>query len=267
MSASEPTFRAEFGEDRLLAEHFDGRRDGFYVEIGAYDGLDGSPTAYFEQTGWEGVLVEADPELAESCRRARPRARTVNCAVVAPGAPSEIQFEVLEGCRALSSLALADEELRGVDHISDQLEIRRISVAGRTVDDILAEAGAPRVDFISIDVNGYEWEALKGLTLDRWLPEIVILERGGHLPDRRILRHMHAHGYRFRRRTGVNDWFIRSSRFGARYRAWLLARHHAPAYLTLFVPFLRGPVKRAVKRVLGRLGVLDAARALLRRSA
>lgn len=265
---TDQAFRAEFGEDRLLAERFAARSDGFYAEIGAYDGLDGSATWFFEQLGWDGVLVEADPELAERCRAARPRAHTVHCAVVAPGAPSEVQFEVLEGCRALSSLGVGADELRGVEHIADELELRRVAVPARTIDDVLAENGAPRLDFITIDVNGYEWEALQGLSLERWRPEVVILERATHLPDRRILGHMHRHGYRFRRRTGVNDWFVRCSypsELGARYRAWLAVRHWAPAYLTLYMPLLHGPGKRALKRALTRMGLLDRTRTLRRR--
>lgn len=270
-ASTQAGFGAQFGEDRLLAEHFEGRRDGFYVEVGAYDGVEGSATAYFDHVGWRGILVEAVPELAERCRTARPRAQTVNCAAVAAGAPSEVEFEVVEGSpgvSSLSSLAVRRDELQAVAHIADRVRIRRVTVAAKTLDQILADGGAPRVDFVTIDANGHEWGVLQGFTLQRWQPDVVIVERLGHLPDRTILRHMHAHGYAFRRRTGVNDWFVRAadgSSLGPRYRAWLLGRHHLPKYLTVFMPLLRGPVRRTLKRGLVRLGLLDAARALTRR--
>lgn len=212
--------------------------------------------------------MEADPELAERCRDVRPRAQIFNCAAVGPGAPAEVQFEIVEGSRGLSSLAVGRDELRAVDHIADQVRIRRTTVPAKTLDEILTAGGASEIDFMTIDVNGHEWETLQGLTLGRWRPEVVIVERLMHLPDRRMLGHMRAHGYAFRRTTGVNDWYVRCSdpaALGPRYRAWLLARHYLPRYLTLYMPLVRGPLRRMVKRTLRRLGLLQAARRLTRR--
>lgn len=270
--STQPPFGAQFGEDRLLAAHFAGRRDGFYVEVGAYDGVEGSATAYFDEIGWRGILVEAVPELAERCRAARPRAQTFNCAAVAPGAPAEVVFEVVEGApgvSSLSSLAVRRDELRAVEHIADRVRIRRVTVPAKTLDQILQEGDAPDIDFITIDANGHERDVLRGFALDRWRPGVVIVERLGHLPDGTIMRHMHAHGYALRRKTGVNDWFVRRSdrsALGVRYRAWLFARHYLPRYLTVYMPFLRGPVRSALKRAVARLGLLERARSWMRRS-
>lgn len=271
-SSSPARFGAQFGEDRLLAEHFADRLDaGFYVEVGAYDGVEGSATAYFDEIGWRGVLVEAVPELADRCRAARPRARTFNCAAVGAGAPTEVEFEIVEGSpgvSSLSSLAVRRDEMRAVEHIGDQVRIRRVTVAAKTLDEILEEAAAAEIQFVTIDANGHEWEVLQGFTLSRWRPEIVIAERLAHLPQREVMRHMHANGYALRRRTGVNDWFVRCGEASARdwrYRARLLMRHYLPRYLTLYMPLLRGPVRSTLKRALTRLGLLERARALTRR--
>lgn len=264
-----PAFRAQFGEDRILAAHFGDRRSGFYVEVGAYDGLDGSATAYFEQIGWDGILIEADPDLAQRCRESRPRAKTFQCAVVAPGGPEKVDFEILDGSPQLSALAVGRDALQLVDHIADEVRIRRVTVEARTIDDVLENADSPPIDFITIDVNGYEWDALQGLTLERWRPELIIVERLTHLPDRRILRRMRVGGYAYRRTTGVNDWFIRTSdpsALGLRYRVRLLLGFFLPRYLTVYMPLLRGPGKRSVKRVLERLGLLPIVREMLNRN-
>lgn len=263
-------FSAQFGEDRLLAAHFADRGDGFYVEVGAYDGVEGSATAYFDEIGWRGILVEAVPELAERCRTTRPRAHTFNCAAVAPGSPAEVVFEVVEGSpgvSSLSSLTVRRDELRAVEHIADRVRIRHVSVPAKTLDQILKEGGAPEIDFITIDANGHERDVLRGFTLDRWRPGVVIVERLGHLPDRTIMRQMHAQGYALRRKTGVNDWFVRCDRsaLGLRYRAWLFGRHYLPRYLTLYMPFVRGPARSALKRAIARLGLLERARSFMRR--
>ena len=65
-------FTAQDGEDVLLAELFGYKTDGFFIEIGAYDGLYLSNSYFFEQLGWRGLLVEPLPEKAAACRRNRP---------------------------------------------------------------------------------------------------------------------------------------------------------------------------------------------------
>ena len=78
-----PVFYAQHGEDRALLEFFGGA-PGFYVDVGANDGLSNSNTAALDQMGWRGLLVEADPNLADLCRQARPGSTVVACAAADP---------------------------------------------------------------------------------------------------------------------------------------------------------------------------------------
>ena len=59
-------------EDELKAEFFCRSPAGFFVEVGANEPRHGSQTWQFEQAGWNGVLVEPQPELAERLRRGAP---------------------------------------------------------------------------------------------------------------------------------------------------------------------------------------------------
>jgi FkbM family methyltransferase len=239
-----PSFHSQFGEDRLLAERFAGVEHGYFAEIGAYDGVSFSNTYYFEQLGWDGVLVEANPALAESCRVLRPRASVFACAVVAPGAPPIATFEIADGDPALSSLAITRDMLRRVPG----RKVSRLTVPARTLDDVLRASGLPQLDFITIDVEGHEYEVLQGFSIDHWAPRIVILERNTHLPDPRIMRFMHQHSYALERTTGVNDWFVRTNNHhvtGVQYRTRLLARYYAPKLLTVWRPCVRSVLLRA----------------------
>ncbi|MDB5291310.1 MAG: FkbM family methyltransferase [Phycisphaerales bacterium] len=254
-------FRAQHGEDRILAREFAGRRDGYFVEVGAYNGESYSNTFYLEKSlGWSGVLVEADPALATKCTEIRPGGRTVNCAAVAPGSPDQVTFEVVEGCQWVSSLSVSKSMLKRIEDIP--VTIRRVTVPARTLDAILEECGAPRgIDFISIDVEGHEHAVLQGFTPGRWDPKVVMLERNHHLPDARIMRYMHANGFRWRRTTGPNDWFYSEAASApARYRFRLFLRYYLPKYLTLWMPVMNGPVKRAVKWTLRKVGALEMLR-------
>lgn len=202
-------FTSQTGEDRALLTYFGGKRDGVYVEVGAFDGVEMSNSYAFEQMGWSGVLIEADPDLAERCRRNRPKAQIVNSAAVPPGSPSQVTFQVASENRGLSSLELDGASRSLLKSWTGRVAIRQITVPAKTLNEILGNAGIEKIDFMTIDVEGHEWSVLRGLDLRRWHPRVLILERNGNSPSRRIFEHLQRHGYRYTGRTGVNDWYER----------------------------------------------------------
>jgi FkbM family methyltransferase len=232
-----PTFYSQSGEDRILAELFKGKADGHFVEVGAFNGVAHSNSYYFEQLGWSGVLVEANPILAQECRESRPRSKIFAGAVVRPGSPATVTFEIAAD-PALSSLAITRDMLRRVPGRA----ISRVTVPAKTLDEVLEESGLQTIDFMTIDVEGHEFEVLQGLSLGKWRPRIVILERNTHFPDRRIMRCMHTAGYLLERTTGVNDWFILASveaSHNPRYLTRLFMRYYLPKLITAWRPLVR----------------------------
>jgi len=227
----EIAFHAQFGEDRILAEHFAGQM-GYFVEVGAYDGVEYSNTCHFEKLGWSGLLVEADPELAEKCRKSRPRSAIANCAAVATGGPKEISFDVVEGHRGLSGVEVNMDFVRSLTGRSaEEIKIRRITVPALTLDEILEKNGGREISFMTIDVEGQEMPVLRGFTISRWKPGIVIMERNTPVPDKEILQYMHENGYQYGRTTGGNDWFFRVASGKAdtlSYRAMMIRKFYGP---------------------------------------
>src|SRR4051812_39798514 len=86
------TYQGQHGEDRWLELFLGNRRDGFYLEVGAYDGVVISNTYHFEQIGWSGVLVEPDPRKAAACRANRPGSRIYACAAVGDRTQQTVAF-------------------------------------------------------------------------------------------------------------------------------------------------------------------------------
>ncbi len=54
---------SEDGEEIILYNFFGRKNTGFYLEIGAYNGVELSNTYFFEAIGWNGILIEPDPGL------------------------------------------------------------------------------------------------------------------------------------------------------------------------------------------------------------
>jgi hypothetical protein len=69
-----------------------------------------------------------------------------------------------------------------------------INVPTRTLDRILEQAGSPAAfDFLSMDVEGPEIDALRGFDIARWQPKLILIE--GHVADFSKHRYLNAAGY------------------------------------------------------------------------
>jgi FkbM family methyltransferase len=154
---------------------------GFFVEAGANDGVEQSNTYWLERfRGWRGVLVEPVPELHRLAVRERPGARVINCALVAPeDAGGEVAMRygglmtVVQGAHGSPDDDRAFVAPAFALGFEDEYEF---SVPARTLSSILDEVRAPEVDLLSLDVEGYEPQVLRGLDLDRHAPRFLLVE-------------------------------------------------------------------------------------------
>lgn len=187
------------GLDVRLATYLKFRR-GYFVEAGANDGFSQSNTAYFERyLGWRGLLVEPIPHLAERCRKNRPRATIEQCALVPfsfQGSHVEMVYcnlmSVVEGARG-SKVADAEHVEKGRQFLASGDEIFNIRVPARTLTAILDDHNISRIDLLSLDVEGYEAQALNGLDFIKYQPRYILVEvNDSHAVDR-ILDPMYDH--------------------------------------------------------------------------
>jgi FkbM family methyltransferase len=186
-------FVAQHGEDRWLHANWSALQlpeKGFFVEVGAADGVLFSNTLWLERAkGWHGVLVEPDPRWHI---RDRP-----NCLVerVAIGQPGTISFGLMPNPTHSGILRSC---------------MSRFSVPSSPLTAILDKHRIEKLDVLSIDSEGTETEVWKTLDLNRWRPAIVIVEWNTEgLPDKRaeINSVWHSDGYELITQLGGNYIF------------------------------------------------------------
>jgi len=183
--------------ERQLLRDFFGEAPGFFVDVGANHPFDGSQSWHLEERGWNGILVEPQPDLARELAQAR-KAKVFAVACSSPkNAGLRLPFYVVGPLSSLDRDAMAPgAEAKTV-----------VEVPIRTLEDILVESHAPQpIDFLSVDVEGHETEVLRGLDISRWRPRLILVE--DHVSNLSTHRFMKSIGYRLVRRIEFNGWYV-----------------------------------------------------------
>jgi len=191
---SAPSYSQE-GEDMILQRIFQEFETGFYIDVGAYHPKHLSNTYYFYQKGWRGINIDAMPGSMDLFRHLRPRDINIEAAVASK--KQEIPYNVFRG-RALNSLDPNWADERSIDR-SEVVE-SYIVVTSR-LDDILARHLPPdqSIQFMSVDVEGFDLEVLQSNNWMLFRPEYVLVEIWHlHLDrahDHPIVKYLYSQGY------------------------------------------------------------------------
>jgi FkbM family methyltransferase len=160
-------------------------KNGYYVEIGANDGISQSNSLYFERKkNWSGILVEPDKHNFRLLTRNRKkRNKFFNCACVSFDFKENFIKFIYSN---LMSVTINDKSefdkvnthaLSGMQFLAKDEIIKTYLVPAMNLESILEKANAPSLmDFFSLDVEGHELEVLKGLNHTKFRFKYILIE-------------------------------------------------------------------------------------------
>jgi FkbM family methyltransferase len=176
-------------------------RSGFYIDVGANDPIVDSVTKHFSMEGWRGINVEPQVELYRKIRDDRPN--DVNLNVGVSDRASTVEFMQCLSNSGLSTFCpdLAEKRARtGLEFVKRTLPVK-------TLAEICEEHVKGTIDFLSIDVEGFEREVVLGNDWGRWRPRVVVVE--ATRPERWEPL-LHAAGYLSAAFDGINLYYVRA---------------------------------------------------------
>ena len=165
-------YQSEIGQDKWVAETmFPGITNGFFLDVGSGDGYMESNTQALEAKGWKGICIDPFPRNmgGRTCHMFKD--------VVSNESGKRVLFHT-----AGDYGGIADTLGAGKD---TAIKAPAVMLTTTTLDEILMRAGAPTfIHFMSLDIEGAELDALRGLSLDRYRFGAMAIEHNYEEPKR-----------------------------------------------------------------------------------
>jgi FkbM family methyltransferase len=206
-------------EDVLLARAFRDTEAGFYIDVGAMHPVFDSVTKHFYDRGWHGINVE--PAALHHALLEEQRPRDLNLRVALGEQPGRALLHRVgtTGLSSLDAAVAATSATRGEPVEDEEVEVT-------TLAELCRRHVSGAIDFLKIDVEGFEEAVIRGGDWQRFRPRVVVVEAirpGSHEPSFAswdpLLR---AADYDFAFFDGLNRFYVRHE------SAELLAHFQAP---------------------------------------
>jgi FkbM family methyltransferase len=192
-------------EQWIVRDFFRDKRNGVFADIGAADYRDNSNTWFLEtELGWSGIAVDAQDSYRAGWEEHRPRTRFLTF-FVSDHSNGQARLYLSQAHREAASYV--ESHARSDDPLSrDVLDVPTI-----TLNDLFQAQGLQALDFLSLDVELAEPQALAGFDIRRYRPQLVCVE--AHPPVRQdILNYFNRNGYvlvaKYLRVDSLNLWFM-----------------------------------------------------------
>jgi len=180
-----------------------GKHDGYYVDVGSSDGVESSNTKLLDDMGWKGVCIDPFPTnmASRTCQVFRQPVFSVS--------GRKVTF------RAAGPMGGITDTLGPGTLYPKVQQAAQTELVTAPLDEILEKAKAPsHIDFMSIDVEGAELEALRGLSFDKYQVEALTIEHNFQQEKREAIRQLlESKGYTRVRSWAEDDWYLLHPRY------------------------------------------------------
>lgn len=200
--------------DKQLEKYVD-FDDGFYVELGANNGVTYSNSLYFEiKRNWKGVLIEPTPHNFLLCKENRSKKNHIFCNACVSFDYKEkyvdIKYADMMSISENLDLDIVDKDAHidgGKAHLKENETVFTFGAAAITLNSLLEKAAAPKViDFLSLDVEGAELEVLKGINFEKFSFKYMLIEVRSL---KRIEDFLIEHGYVLEKQFSSHDYLFK----------------------------------------------------------
>lgn len=189
---------AQIKQDLFVLTMLNYKRDGFFIEVGAGDGVNFSNTYLLEKNfNWSGILIEPNKTFFESCLKSR-KSKVLNKLLLDRG---DITLKFYEKIFGEFSHAEGFGN-KNASEVKSQYDVETIKF-----DEIFdLKEISKKIDFLSIDTEGSEVEILRSIDFSKYLPKVICIEHNFNRKNRVFFKkYLTNKGYKLTY-PGISRW-------------------------------------------------------------
>lgn len=170
-------YYSQFGQDRIVHELLN-KSNGFFIEIGAYDGIVNSNTLFFEQLGWTGIAIEPNMSIFNTLTLNR-RCQCLNIGI--SDKDGQMPYMEISGyCEQLSGLK-SKYNYKHWERVNREAKeykckIKEISIPCLSFNSFISKYNISHCDFLSVDTEGSEIDIIKSIDWNNFYCKIICVE-------------------------------------------------------------------------------------------
>lgn len=202
-----PYFCSQFGQDLFVLNELNFKKNGFFVEFGATNGINGSNTYLLENKfNWRGILAEPAKIFYDELNKNRKCFIETN--LVWKNSKSRLLFheDLAGGLSTIKKFIDHDTQIRkkNKEYILETISLN----------DLLVKYNAPKIiDYLSIDTEGSEFNILNNFDFNKYKFRIITCEHNFTPNKNKIHKLLTKNGYVKKHSSlvsFVDDWYVYS---------------------------------------------------------
>ena len=153
-------------QDLIINHFFKDKKKGIYIDVGYYQPYNFNNTKLLYDRGWSGINIDLDFHTIDFFNFVRKRDENINIAISEKEGEKDLYF--FHNRSAINSLSkIRKKEAR---------EIKRVKT--KTLNSIIENSKFKneKINLLSIDVEGHEIEVLRSIDLNKYFPEMIVIE-------------------------------------------------------------------------------------------
>ena len=200
---------SQLSQDLFVIYFSGGKKDGFFLEIGACDGFHLSNTLGLERYGWKGIISEPSSVWHNKIKK---RKCIISKKAVFSESGLKLKFEEVKKYPELSGLK---ENLDKDNNHHLRNEANTVEVETISLNDLIGQNTSNKnIDYISIDTEGSEYEILKNFDFKKHNIEIFTVEHNFVEKKRKAIFDLLSSNNYLRVFTNISqwdDWYIKKN--------------------------------------------------------
>jgi FkbM family methyltransferase len=198
-------------EELIIRDFFQDSKGLFFVDVGCAWPVRASNTYFLEKhLGWSGIGIDALSDYAAEWKEKRPRSKFFSYLVSTTSGDNATFYKSEDPGISSVHPHSADGTSFG-PFFGRTMQTKKIHVPTISLNDLFDREGISAINLLSIDVEGHEMEVLAGFDLNRFSPDLIVIETWDKEP---VLQHLGRYGYhpikRYDALDKVNIYFSRT---------------------------------------------------------